>query len=112
MDLALVVAIVPGLVLEGVERSLQAIGVRGITVTKVKGYGEHANFFSRDWMTDEVKVEVFTARDQVERITAAILDAAHTDSPGAGIVAILQVDQVLSARTRAAAIPNWVRECT
>ena len=110
MELALVVAIIRSLALEDAEKRLQEIGVRGITVTKVKGYGEHANFFTRDWMTDEVKIEVFAARDKVERIAAAILDAAHTGSPGDGIVAILPVDQVFSARTRAEAIPNWVRE--
>ena len=106
MELALVVAIIPALALADAERRLQEIGVRGITVTKVKGYGEHANFFSRDWMIDEVKVEVFAARDKVEGITAAIMDATHSG----GIVAILPVDQVFSARTRGPAIPNWVRE--
>lgn len=110
MELALVIAIIPSLSLEDVERRLRKINVRGITVTKVKGYGEYANFFSRDWMTDQVKIEVFAARDNVERITDAILDAAHSDSHGAGIVAILPVDRVFSARIRAAAIPNWVRE--
>jgi len=110
MELALVVAIIPALRLADAERRLQKIDVRGITVTKVKGYGEHANFFTRDWMIDEVKVEVFAPRDQVEGITSAILDATHSGSPGDGIVAILPVDQVFSARTRAAAIPNWVRE--
>jgi len=110
MELALVVAIMPAPDLADVERRLAGIGVRGITVTKVKGYGEHANFFSRDWMTDEVKVEVFAARDKVEGITATILDSIHTGSPGDGIVAVLHVDQVFSGRTRTAAIPNWVRE--
>ncbi len=106
MELALVVAIIPALALANAERRLQEIGVRGITVSKVKGYGEHANFFSRDWLVDEVKVEVFAARDQVDGIRAAILDATHSGSPGDGIVAILPVDQVFSARTLGPAIPS------
>ena len=44
MELALAVAIIRSLALEDAEKRLQRIGVRGITVTKVKGYGEHANF--------------------------------------------------------------------
>ena len=108
-ELALVVAIVHGLALEAAEAKLHELGVRGITVTKVKGYGEYANFYARDWMVDEVKIEVFAARDQAERIADAILDAAHTGSPGDGIVAILPVETLLSARTRAEVIPNRLR---
>lgn len=110
MELALIVAVIRGLALEKTEKKLQEIGVRGITVTKVKGYGEYANFFTRDRMTDDVKIEVFAAKEKAERIAGAILDAAHTGSPGDGIVAILPVDRVFSARTRAEAIPNQVRE--
>ena len=110
MELALIVAVIRGLALEKTEKKLQEIGVRGITVTRVKGYGEYANFFTRDRMTDDVKIEVFAAKEKAERIAGAILDAAHTGSPGDGIVAILPVDRVFSARTRAEAIPNQVRE--
>lgn len=42
-------------VLEKVERRLQELQVPGICVTKVKGYGEYANFYSRDWMTTHTK---------------------------------------------------------
>lgn len=108
-ELALVVAIIHGFALEVAEAKLHEMGVRGITVTKVKGYGEYANFYARDWMVDEVKIEVFAARDQAERIAGAILDAAHTGSPGDGIVAILPVETLLSARTRAEVIPKPLR---
>ena len=110
MKLALIVAVIRGLALEKTEKKLQEIGVRGITVTTVKGYGEYAKFFTRDRMTDDVKIEVFAAQEKAERIAGAILDAAHTGSPGDGIVAILPVDRVFSARTRADAIATQVRE--
>lgn len=45
--------------------------MRGFTTTKAKGYGEYANFYTRDWMTDEGKIEVFVARNQVESIAYA-----------------------------------------
>lgn len=64
MELALVVAIIHGFALEVAEAKLHEMGVRGITVTKVKGYGEYANFYARDWMVDEVKIEVIAPRDQ------------------------------------------------
>ena len=83
--------------------------MRGITVSKAKGYGEYANFYARDWMADQIKIEVFAPRGQVERIAGAIIDAAHTGSAGDGIVAILPVETVLSARTRAEAVANPLR---
>lgn len=55
MELALVVAVVHGFALEVAETNLRELGVRGITVTKVKGYGEHADFYARDWLVDEVQ---------------------------------------------------------
>lgn len=108
MELKVVIAIVRPGVLEPVEKRLQEIGVRGITVSRTKGYGEYANFFSRDWMVDQVRIEIFTPRDRAELIAAAILDAAHTGSPGDGIVAILPVERVFSITTRSEDIPNRI----
>ena len=48
MELRDVVAIIPTISLESVEKRLQAIGVRGITVIRARGYGEHPNFFAPD----------------------------------------------------------------
>jgi nitrogen regulatory protein P-II 1 len=109
MDFTLVVAIVPPVELEAVEERLKKIGVRGITVSKAKGYGAYANFFSHDWMVEQVRVEVFAERDRAELIAQAIMDAVDSDSPGAGIVAILPVEKVYSVRTRAEAVPNRPR---
>ena len=106
MELRLVVAIIRPHALESVESKLQKIGVRGLTVIKAKGYGAHANFFSRDWLVDQVKIEIYAEQDRAESIAAAILDIAHTGSEGDGIVAIVPVDKVYSIRTRSEEIPN------
>lgn len=108
MELRVVVAIIRPSVLEPVEKRLQEIGVRGITVSRTKGYGEYANFFSRDWLVDQVKIEIFTEHDRAELIAATIVDAAHTGSPGDGIVAILPVEKVFSVGTRSEDIPNRI----
>ncbi len=47
MDLRLVVAIIRPGALESVEKRLQELGVRGLTVMRAKGYGAHANFLRR-----------------------------------------------------------------
>lgn len=50
MEFRKITAIVRTFRLEKVEERLRQIGVRGISVSNVKGYGEHANFLARDWL--------------------------------------------------------------
>ena len=106
MGLSYVIAVVRGDALEAVEQSLISIGVRGLTVVKVKGLGRHANFFSRDWLSDEVKLEIVTDNNRVDAIRSAIMDAAHSGAPGDGIVTVLPVSSFHRIRTRSEALPE------
>ncbi len=109
MELRLVVAIIRTFALEPVEKTLQEMGVRGLTVTRAKGFGAHANLFSGDWLVDQVKIEIYLEQDRVESIVAAILDTAHAESQGGGIVAVLPVEKVYSVRSRGEEAPNRIR---
>lgn len=91
-------AIVRSDALERIERSLQDLGVRGISVTAVKGYGEYADFFRRDWLVRHARIEVFTDLERAQRIAEAIMTVAHTGSEGDGLVAILPVQQIYRIR--------------
>ncbi len=93
-----VTAIVRTDVLEHVEKALQDIHVGGVSVSKVKGYGEHADLFARDWMSTYVRVEVFTTAEHATRIADAIVAGATTGTLGDGILAIEPVDSVLRIR--------------
>lgn len=84
--------------LEQVEKALQGLHVSGVSVSRVKGYGEYTDFFARDWMSPYARVEIFTSAQQVERITGAVLRAASTGTRGDGIVALEPVDSVLRIR--------------
>lgn len=86
--------------LEAVEDRLRSLGVPGVSVTKVKGYGEYANFYTTDWMCSRVRIEVFIGESKAEVIAEAIIDAAHTGIEGDGIVAILPVESVYHIRTK------------
>lgn len=99
-----VTAIIQRDALEKVEQALQGIGVRGISVTKVKGYGEYANFYSHDWMVSvsHVRIEIFTEKARVNSIVNAILEAAHMGLPGDGIVVVVPVEQIFRVRTKSA----------
>jgi len=94
-----VTAIIRVMVLEQVEERLKDLGVSGITVTRVKGYGEYANFFRSDWTVEHARIEIFVWRERAEEIARAIVEAAHTGVPGDGLVAVLPVEAVYHVRT-------------
>lgn len=106
MDVRVIVAIIRRDKLEQVEKKLEEIGVERISVSKVKGYGEYHDFFARNWMVEEVRVEIFTRKDEVESIAEAIMDVAHTGLPGDGIVAVIPVEKLYLIRTRSEATPE------
>ena len=111
MDIKAVIAFIRRDKLEDVESSLRQIGVERINVYKVKGYGEYHEFFAREWMVDEVRIDIFTRADEVDAIVAAIMGAAHTGLPGDGVVAVIPVEKFYLIRTRSEATPAefWPR---
>ncbi len=97
--------------LERVERRLQDLLIPGITVTKVKGYGEYEDFFARDWMTEHVRIEIFLRRERAQEIALAIVDAAHTGVPGDGIVVVLPVESIYRIRSGEVATSDEIGGC-
>ncbi|MDD4927688.1 MAG: P-II family nitrogen regulator [Gallionella sp.] len=99
-------AIVSCAALEKVEQRLWELGVPGITVAHVMGYGEYADYFSQDRMTRHARIEIFTDTKTVERIVQAIMDAAHSGAAGDGIVAVLPVSHLYRIRSRSEMMPD------
>jgi nitrogen regulatory protein P-II 1 len=106
MEYRKITAIVRSDCLEKVERRLQVAGVPGISVTQVKGFGEYANFFSRDWMVRHARIEIFTTAERADAIVTSILETACSGTPGDGMVAVLPVEVIYRVRTRAKAGPD------
>jgi nitrogen regulatory protein P-II 1 len=108
MELRKVTAIIRSDALGRVEERLQNMGVKGLTVTNVKGFGEYANFFTHTWLVTHSRIEIFTEKKRAEQIADAIILAAHTGGAGDGIVVILPVEKVLRIRTKAEAKPEEI----
>lgn len=106
MDARLVIANFRSDKLEEVEKKLEQIGVERIDVSKVKGFGEYHNYFAPNWLGLEARVEIFTRKEKVDAITAAIMDAAHTGLPGDGVIAVVPVERLYLIRTRSEATPD------
>lgn len=97
-----IVAIIQITRLEQVEERLQELNIPGISVTKVKGYGEYANFFSPDWKSTYARIEIYCQPSQTNAIVNEIMDQAHTGASGDGIVAVIPVETVYRIRTKSA----------
>ena len=106
MSLKYVVAIIRPDVLNALEAKLGSLHVRGLTVPKVKGFGEYTDFFSKNRLTEHIKIEIFVEESKLEALTNAIMDIAHSDVPGAGIVAVMPVEKFLHVRTRSENLPD------
>ncbi len=100
MQYSKITAIIRTLKLEEVEKCLQEIGVGGVSVTGIKGYGEYKNYFRRDLMVSHVRIEIFTSMSRVEEIVQTIIEAAHSGLAGDGIVAITPVERVYRIRNK------------
>lgn len=105
-DFCKVTAIIRCEVLEKVELRLQELGVHGLSVMQVKGYGEYADFYSRDCLTTHARIEIFISAKRADSIAQAIMDVAHTGVEGDGIVAVLPVNKVYRIRHRTQVLPD------
>ena len=106
MNIKYVVAILPSSSLESLEATLRTIRIGGVTVTKVKGYGEYKNLFSSELLVEHTKVEIFAEESKVDFFVKVLLDAAHSEPPGAGIVAVMPVEKFLHLRTGTETLPD------
>lgn len=106
MSFKYVVAVVRANALAALEQKLAGLQVLGLTVSKVEGLGEYRNFFSLTHLTEHLRVEIFVDASKAENVVNAIMDAAHSDMPGAGIVAVLPVEKFLHIRTRSENLPD------
>jgi nitrogen regulatory protein P-II 1 len=95
-----ITAIIRSDTLKKVETKLRDIGVPGLSVTKIKGYGEYANFYCDDWLITHARLDIFTDDSKAELIAEAIIESAHGGMEGDGIVAITPVQKLYHIRTR------------
>ena len=102
----LVTAIIKPFKLDEVREALSAIGVQGITVTEVKGFGRqkgHTELYrGAEYVVDflpKVKVEAAIKDDMTDRVIEAIEKSANTGKIGDGKIFVSSVDQVIRIRT-------------
>ena len=102
----LVTAIIKPFKLDDVRESLSEIGVQGITVTEVKGFGRqkgHTELYrGAEYVVDflpKVKIEVAIADGSVDQVIESISKAANTGKIGDGKIFVTELHQVIRIRT-------------
>lgn len=102
----LVTAIIKPFKLDDVRDALSNVGVRGVTVTEVKGFGRqkgHTELYrGAEYVVDflpKVKLEVAISANLLDQAIEAITDAAKTDKIGDGKIFVFDLEQVIRIRT-------------
>jgi len=102
----MVTAIIKPFKLDDVREALSEIGVQGITVTEVKGFGRqkgHTELYrGAEYVVDflpKVKLEAAVTSDQVEQVIETIQKAAGTGKIGDGKIFVFNVEQSVRIRT-------------
>nr|WP_311526581.1 P-II family nitrogen regulator [uncultured Ralstonia sp.] len=101
-----ITAIIKPFKLDEVRESLADVGVTGLTVTEVKGFGRqkgHTELYrGAEYVVDflpKIKIEVVVADNQVENVIDTIVKAAKTGKIGDGKIFVTPVEQVIRIRT-------------
>jgi nitrogen regulatory protein P-II 2 len=105
-DMKLVTAIIKPFKLDDVRAALSDIGVSGMTVTEVKGFGRqrgHTELYrGAEYVVDFVpktRIEVAVRSDLVDQVVEAILKSAKTGKVGDGKIFITEIERVIRIRT-------------
>jgi nitrogen regulatory protein P-II 2 len=102
----LVTAVIKPFKLDDVRNALSEIGIQGVTVTEVKGFGRqkgHTELYrGAEYIIDflpKVKLEIATESSMVERVIEAITKSASTGKIGDGKIFVSSLEQVVRIRT-------------
>ncbi len=99
-------AIVKPFKLDDVKEALNEIGIQGMTISEVKGYGRqkgHKEIYrGAEYVVDfipKVKIEIIVDSDRADQVVDAIAKAANTGKIGDGKIFIFSVEEVIRVRT-------------
>jgi nitrogen regulatory protein PII len=102
----MVMAIIKPFKLDDVREALSEVGVTGVTVTEVKGFGRqkgHTELYrGAEYVVDflpKIKLEVAVTTDQVDRVVEAIQAAANSGKIGDGKIFVYELERVMRIRT-------------
>ena len=79
---------------------LRSIGVGGVTITEVKGFGKETTRPDSYLILPKTKIEIYATNDQIDEITDIIIRACNSGTFGDGKIAVLPLNDVIRIRTQ------------
>lgn len=105
-DMKKIEAIIKPFKLDDVKNTLDKLGIQGMTISEVKGYGRqrgHKEIYrGAEYVVDfipKLKIEVIVASDIADKVIQAIIDTAHTGKVGDGKIFVSPIEDVIRVRT-------------
>ncbi len=99
-------AIIKPFKLDDVKEALNGIGIKGMTISEVKGYGRqkgHTEIYrGAEYVVDflpKIKMEIIVASEQVDQVIDTIIEAARTGKIGDGKIFVLPIEKIVRVRT-------------
>ena len=99
-------AVIKPFKLDDVKEALNEIGIQGMTISEVKGYGRqkgHKEIYrGAEYVVDfipKIKIEIVVAADRAEQVVQKIREAANTNKIGDGKIFVIPVEEALRVRT-------------
>lgn len=96
MEIKRITAIVPEELIDSFERCLRKCGVPGMTIDKVRGFGEHANYFSSDFLRSNIRVVVYVSEQRAAAVIDALKEFALEEHTPSGILAVESVERLVN----------------
>ena len=98
MAIKYIIAVVRESKIKTIVSSLYENKIPGISISTVRGFGEHVNVYAKDILEDNVRLEVFVSERYADKVMTLIMNGAHTGLEGDGVVAMLPVDTMYQVR--------------
>jgi nitrogen regulatory protein P-II 1 len=99
-------AIIKPFKLDDVKEALNGIGIKGMTISEVKGYGRqkgHTEIYrGAEYVVDflpKIKMEIVVDSDQVDKVVETVVEAARTGKIGDGKIFVLPIEKIVRVRT-------------
>jgi nitrogen regulatory protein PII len=99
-------AVIKPFKLDDVRQALSDIGVQGMTITEVKGYGRQKGhkevYRGAEYLVDfmpKIKLEIVVPTEMVEKVITTVRNAANTGKIGDGKIFVISLDQIVRVRT-------------
>lgn len=99
MNIKRITAVFPEALEDSFERCLRKCGVPGMTIDRVRGFGEHANYFSADLLESNIRVVIYVGEERAAALVDALREFALEEHAPAGILVVERVERMLNLRT-------------